>query len=150
MAPQSLRPRAGSGGTRDAQRGGFRVRQAIPLETSRVETLAWIQGGWFVITGMWPIVSLRSFERVTGPKTDAWLVRTVGVLVIAIGVSLIAGASSGALSMAPVLGVASAAGLGVIDVWYASRRVIAPVYLADALVEATFVMAWVVVPERWT
>src|SRR3712207_8811708 len=27
----------------------------------------------------------RSFQAVTGPKTDLWLVKTVGVLVIAIG-----------------------------------------------------------------
>ena len=43
------------------------------------------QGLYFAATGVWPLVHMRSFERVTGPKTDTWLVRTVGVLVTVIG-----------------------------------------------------------------
>jgi hypothetical protein len=35
------------------------------------------QAMFYVITGLWPLVSLGSFERVTGPKTDDWLVHIV-------------------------------------------------------------------------
>ena len=41
-----------------------------------------------VATGVWPIVHRRSFEAVTGPKSDYWLVRTVGGLTTATGVTL--------------------------------------------------------------
>ena len=46
-----------------------------------VFVLAWVQAGYFVVTGVWPIVHMRSFLAVTGPKTDLWLVKTIGVLV---------------------------------------------------------------------
>ena len=38
---------------------------------------------------------MRSFLAVTGPKTDLWLVRTVGVVVLAIGVTLAVAATRG-------------------------------------------------------
>jgi hypothetical protein len=45
--------------------------------------LAARQGVYYLLTGVWPLPSIGSFQRVTGPKTDLWLVRTVGVLVAA-------------------------------------------------------------------
>ena len=42
--------------------------------------LAIAQGAYFLGTGVWPLVLMPSFESVTGPKVDKWLVRTVGVL----------------------------------------------------------------------
>jgi hypothetical protein len=33
-------------------------------------------------------LNIRSFQAVTGPKTDLWLVQTVGVLVTVIGLTL--------------------------------------------------------------
>jgi hypothetical protein len=33
------------------------------------------------MTGLWPLVSIGTFQQVTGPKTDLWLVKTVGVLI---------------------------------------------------------------------
>lgn len=37
--------------------------------------LAAVHGGYFLLTGIWPLVHRRSFERVTGPKSDYWLVQ---------------------------------------------------------------------------
>jgi hypothetical protein len=48
-------------------------------------TPATTQAAYYLMTGLWPLFHRRSFEAVTGPKTDYWLVRTVGVLVAAIG-----------------------------------------------------------------
>ena len=45
----------------------------------RRRQLAIAQGVYFAATGVWPLIDMRSFERVTGPKADKWLVRTVGV-----------------------------------------------------------------------
>ena len=41
-------------------------------------TLLASQGAFYLAAGLWPIVHRSSFERATGPKTDFWLVRTVG------------------------------------------------------------------------
>jgi hypothetical protein len=51
-----------------------------------------VQAAYYLITGLWPLVSLRTFEMVTGPKTDDWLVRMVGLLAAAIGAALLSGA----------------------------------------------------------
>jgi hypothetical protein len=50
-----------------------------------------VQGGYYVATGIWPLLSMRSFERITGPKIDKWLVKTVGLLVTAIGATILLG-----------------------------------------------------------
>lgn len=51
--------------------------------------VAYVQGIYFLATGIWSLVHIASFQKVTGPKTDLWLVKTVGLLVIAIGAGLI-------------------------------------------------------------
>ena len=48
------------------------------------------QGVYYLVTGIWPLVHMGSFQRVTGPKVDGWLVQTAGVLITAIGATLLA------------------------------------------------------------
>lgn len=48
---------------------------------------AW--GTYYVVTGLWPLIHLTSFEAVTGPKTDDWLVHMVGLLAASIGLALL-------------------------------------------------------------
>src|SRR5687767_12121314 len=50
--------------------------------------LALAQGTYYFATGVWPILHLRSFERVTGPKLEGWLVKTVGALIAVIGATV--------------------------------------------------------------
>jgi hypothetical protein len=103
---------------------------------------AW-QGRYFVATGAWPLFHLRSFEAVTGPKPEGWLVKMVGLLAAAIGGSLLMGVRRGKISPElRWLGLSSAAAFAAVDTWYAGRRRIAPVYLLDAVVEAAFMVAW--------
>lgn len=94
--------------------------------------------GVFVLgAGLWPVFHLRSFEAVTGPKADGWLVKTVGVLLAAIGGTLVAGSRRAEVPRELAgLGLATALGLGGIDVYYALRGRISKVYLLDAIVEA--------------
>jgi hypothetical protein len=85
---------------------------------------------------------MASFEAVTGPKTDDWLVRMVGLLAAAIGGTLLAGARQARAAREVVLlAVASAAAFTGIDVYYVSRGTISPIYLADAIVEVALVAA---------
>lgn len=41
------------------------------------DVLARAQGAFNVVGGAWPLVSMRSFEWVFGPKQDRWLEQTV-------------------------------------------------------------------------
>jgi hypothetical protein len=108
------------------------------------------QGTYFVLTGVWPVVHLPSFEAVTGPKLERWLVKTTGVLIAAIGTALVAGGVRRSVSRElRLLGAVSAAGLAAIELWYAGpRRRIAPIYLADAAIELALVVAWGVAGRR--
>ena len=100
------------------------------------------QGTYYLMTGVWPLINMDSFERVTGPKTDKWLVKTVGVLVAAIGGSLMVAARGHTVSReAQLLAAASAAGLSLIDITYVAKSRIAPVYLLDAIAEVALLAA---------
>jgi hypothetical protein len=108
------------------------------------------QAALYAATGIWPLVHMASFEAVTGPKRERWLVRTVGVLVAGIGATLALAAWR--RSFGPeirLLGGASAAGLAAVDLWYAGvRRRISPIYLADAAAEIALGVAWAVFARR--
>ena len=105
--------------------------------------LAKAHGLFNVVGGAWPLVSMGTFERVTGPKVDAWLVRTVAGLMVANGiVQLRAGSSPERLGLARELGTGTAAVLAAIDLVYAPRGRISKVYLADAVAELCWVGLW--------
>ena len=106
-----------------------------------------LQGLYFLATGIWPLLSMRTFEAVTGPKVDRWLVKTVGVLVAVIGVSLLADTRRPSRG-SHVLGVGSAAALAGVDVVYSLRGRISKIYLLDAVLEALLVTLWVVGGRR--
>jgi hypothetical protein len=116
--------------------------------------LLWVQGSYFFVTGVWPLVSIRTFKMVTGEKTDNlptgldadhWLVFVAGVLITSIGFGILTAAwHRRASAEIVVVAVGSAIGLGAIDVIYVSRGVIAPIYLLDAAIEAVLLMAWLV------
>ena len=38
-------------------------------------TLARVQGAFNLVNGLWPLIHMRSFEAVLGPKRDRWLAR---------------------------------------------------------------------------
>jgi hypothetical protein len=100
--------------------------------------------GYYIATGIWPLVSRRTFEKVTGPKADFWLVQTVGVLVGAIGVGLAQALRRPGDVSAELrtVAVVSAAGLALVDVIFVSRGRIRRLYLVDAVAEAALVASW--------
>jgi hypothetical protein len=105
--------------------------------------LALIQGIYYVATGVWPLVDIVSFQMVTGPKTDLWLVRTVGVLVTVIGaVLLLTWRSRRTTPEVMLLATGSALGLAAIDLIYSLSGTIWAVYLADAVAELGLVGLW--------
>lgn len=109
------------------------------------EALAMIQGGYFLLTGVWPLFSINTFMAVTGPKTDLWLVKTVGAVLAVIGAALItAGAEEEVTPAIALLAAGSAAALAAVDVVYASRRIISRIYLADAAAEAALIICWAI------
>jgi hypothetical protein len=101
------------------------------------------QGLYYAATGLWPLVSMKTFERVTGPKRDDWLVKTVGLLIAAVGLTLVrAGQRARVHEEIRFLAALTAAALAAVDVTYVARRRISPVYLLDAVPEVLLLAWW--------
>jgi hypothetical protein len=117
-----------------------------------------VQGAYFAILGAWPIFDIRSFQAVSGPKTDHlvtgneddhWLVITVGALITVIGLTFVVASWRKRLSLeVGFLAIGSASALATVDIVYVSRKVIDPIYLVDAGVELVFVLGWIAVGFR--
>jgi hypothetical protein len=104
-------------------------------------TLRGVYAPYLMATGVWSLAHRRSFERVTGPKEDYWLVQTVGTLAIAIGTSL--GIAVRRRAQQPetiALGAASCIAFGLASV--RASRTESRVYLGDAFLEIAFLAAW--------
>jgi hypothetical protein len=108
---------------------------------SREAVLA-AQAGYFLVTGAAPFASRRLFEAITGPKSEWWLVQTLGGVVFVLGAGFASAAARRRVTPEiRGLAIGSAVALAASDVWFVSRGRIAPVYLADAAVEAALVAA---------
>lgn len=112
--------------------------------TQVLETVLWIQGIYFFITGIWPLVFYRSFETITGHKTDVWLVKTAGALLAVTGAALL----NAVINTAPVnstvfiIGTGSAVVLLIIDLVYVAKSVISKIYLVDACIQFLLIVLW--------
>src|ERR671916_1120262 len=99
-------------------------------------TVLLCEGAYYLGTGVAPFVSRRLFEAVTGPKREWWLVPTTGVLVTAVGASVLSGVLRRRVTPEiAALAAGSAAGMAAVDVVYVARGRISPMYLADAAVQ---------------
>jgi len=117
------------------------------------------QGIFYLVMGLWPLISVESFQSVTGPKTDHlpsgleadhWLVMTVAVLIVAISLPMLMAALRRNLQFeVTVLALGAAIGLTAIDILYVSRLVIAPIYLLDAAVESICILGWIFLLIRY-
>lgn len=107
--------------------------------------VAYVQGIFYLLTGIWPIADIMSFMHVTGPKVDIWLVKTVGVLIIVIAIPMLAAAIRNTVSLEIImLGAGGCIGFILIDTVYVFSGTILLVYLLDAAAELLLLVAWIV------
>src|SRR4051794_1941176 len=122
-----------------------RVRGSrIPNRPPHGSTLALWQGMFNIASGLWPLIHLRSFEAVFGPKSERWLVRTVAGLLLGNGVAQVRfRRSATGVAHARQIGVATAVTLAAIDLTYAPTGRISKMYLLDGAVEVAWITAWI-------
>ncbi len=107
--------------------------------------IALAQGIYFFISGVWPILNMKTFTKVTGPKTDLWLVKTVGLLLAVTGMVLIAAQIDDQINTPVILlAIGSALSLAIVEFVYVIKRVISPIYLVDAIIELILIAGWLV------
>jgi uncharacterized membrane protein HdeD (DUF308 family) len=104
-----------------------------------------IQGLYYIVTGLWPIVYMPGFLSFTGPKTDLWLVRVVGWLLVVSGIVLVTAAVRRRQRRMEIvlLGMGDAAVFAAADVVFSLSGRIPGVYLLDAGAQALFLVLWV-------
>ena len=135
--------------------------RSIPKDRSFLSTgkriavvLLWLQGSYYLATGIWPLVSIESFQAVTGQKTDHlvtgreedhWLVMTVGALIAAIAIPLLHAGWRRAPSFdLALLAIGVSIALTAVDTIYVTRGVLASIYLLDAAAEVVFLLLWTI------
>ena len=103
---------------------------------------------YWLFGALWPLVSMKSFERVTGNKRDEWLVRTVALLMLSVVATLetMRSEAQGGAAMR-VLGSTSATALGGVALLGAIVGRISKVYLVDALADLALAAAWLTAPR---
>ena len=112
-------------------------------QSDLITLILWVQGLYFTLTGVWPILHYRSFAKITGPKTDVWLVKTVGALVTVTGLLLLVAALYKDVHTSTIIaGMGAAFALLMIDVIYVAKKVIRPIYLGDAVIELALIVIW--------
>ena len=116
-----------------------------PLRShSLMSVVGMAQALYFVVTGLWPILSITTFEVVTGPKTDDWLVQTVGVLISIVAVVIAVAAARKNISFEILLlAIGSAVGLAIVDLVFVAQGIISKVYLLDAIAEFIIIGLWI-------
>lgn len=103
--------------------------------------LAGCHAAYLVGTGVWPLLHRRSFEAVTGPKEEFWLVRTVGGLAAATGASLGVAVARGRRRPETVaLALASGLVFGLADL--RAARTESRIYFGDVVAQLAFAPAW--------
>jgi hypothetical protein len=105
-------------------------------DRSRPPSPVLVQAAYLIATGIWPLVHYRSFEAVTGPKTDAWMVQTVGAVAVVLGIA----AATSDRQRSLVLSVGSTLAFGVTEVAPVLRGRIRKVYLLDAAFQSALTL----------
>jgi hypothetical protein len=107
-----------------------------------------LQAAYYIATGVWPLLHVRSFMALTGPKRDVWLVQTFGALVAALGATLLPH-SGGNRQQQQRTAVACALTLAACELVFVGRGRISPIYLADAALELLFAASAVKAGRRF-
>lgn len=113
---------------------------------NRTHWLPIVQGVYFFVTGVWPLLHIESFIWLSGPKYDIWLVKTVGILLALIGLHMfIAGYFRRINTENFLIAAGSAAALATVDIYYVAIGRIWEIYLLDAGIEIIFILLWLII-----
>lgn len=104
------------------------------------DVISKIQGIYYLVTGIWPVIHIQSFMAVTGPKTDIWLVKMVALLSVSIALTILLQKKH---TNGFILNILTALSFLIIDLYYALSTVISPIYLTDAGIQLLFVILFI-------
>lgn len=110
---------------------------------NRAGVIAKIQGAYWCVGALWPIIHINSFLWVTGPKDELWLVRCLSMLMLVVGTVLFfAGNKQRITPEIKWLGIGGALVMAFTDFFYVFSGEIREVYLIDGLAELLLIGLW--------
>lgn len=122
------------------RKAGPAGQHAPGMSTTSPSALAAAQAAYLAGSGLAPLVSMRAFEAVTGPKMDHWLVKTVGLL--ALGFAVLLAREAGEPEPDALAGLAASLPFAAASGWYGATGRISRIYLVDAAIELAFAALW--------
>lgn len=103
------------------------------------------QGAYYVVTGVWPLLHFSSYSRAVAIHTLPFQAHVFGAVMIVIGGYLIEAARHGPPEGAPtLLGIAVAAAIAVISLFWLTATPVLSVLWLDLVAETAFAVTLVV------
>lgn len=96
------------------------------------------QSIYYLITAIWPIVSLETFIMFAGEKPDRFIFWTVDFLILVIAVTILFGVWREQLETAAFLGALAALAFMIVEVWFSDQ--ISDWFWADFAVETAILL----------
>jgi len=101
-----------------------------------------VQGVYYVLMGLWPLVSLDTLVKVAGPRTD-WLQQSLGALVLVIGATLLVAAYRKQNTPEVFCLALGCAGIFAgLDLYFIVSGQVSPIYLVDVVIELGLLALW--------
>ncbi len=97
------------------------------------------QGMFYLITALWPLIHISSFEAVVGFKPDKFQLFTTDLLILIIAIPLLASIKQHKTRAIVLLGLGSSLAFMVVELWF--RKSIRPVFFLDFIIEAVIFLA---------
>ena len=111
--------------------------------SKQMRALVVIQGSYYMVTALWPLIHIESYMALVGPITDIWLAKTVATMVIAIAITMFYHLSLRTDHRPLVLlGMSSSLAFVYTDMYYTTKGTLSYIYLLDAAAEFLFLVVW--------
>lgn len=127
-------------------------RQSVDGEQLLADAKVWfaspqlvgkLQGAYYMLAGLWPLVAPDHFMSFTGARAELWLAQMLGALMAAAGIVLWQGTQQRCINASvPLLGVLVAMGLLGAELNYVSEQTLARSYLMEGVAEFAFLIGW--------
>lgn len=105
-----------------------------------------VQGVYYIVLGLWPVVHAASFQRLTGglDLSDLWQLRTLGLVLAVIGVSLLWAVRRRSVAPeAAIVACGVAAVMAIMNLVNITVKAYPPIYCFDCLIQVGFVYGWI-------
>jgi hypothetical protein len=117
----------------------------ISYAPRQMRILVIIQGSYYMITALWPLIHIESYMWLVGPITDVWLAKTVATMVIAISITMFFHLSLKTDHRPLILlGISSSLAFAYTDTYYTVEGTLSSMYLLDAAAEFLFLISWLI------